>query len=262
MTMPEPPLDLPSEDFADAQFDRDTGVEPRELLLILSTPRSGSTLACNILHQAGHCTAHEYFQPFQVRPAMAARWGVAEGDDAGHVAALARWRTSPGGVLGINLHVHHLPAFERARAFLPASIRTTRHLWISRRDKLGQAVSYEIARQTRQWSSAYDKAREPEYDYDRILRALCGLKGSDAAIRRYLWRRGQFIRPLCYEEFATNPGLVLKAAGSLSEAAPPASIRRQGGAQNAAMIARFRKDHARLGGLLARLKHGLDRGMS
>jgi LPS sulfotransferase NodH len=258
------PLTLPPEDFADARFDRETGVAPRTLLLILSTPRSGSTLACNILHQAGHCTAHEYFQPFQVRPAMAARWGLADSDDAGYVAALARWRTSPGGVLGLNLHAHHLPGFERARPFLPASIRTVRYLWISRRDKLAQAVSYEIARQTRQWSSAFDKTQEPDYDHDRIQRALTDLEGSDAAIRRHLWRRGQFIRPLLYEEFSRDPGLVLKAAGSSAPVAAAASIQRQGGALNAAMIERFRREQALRGGEAwrVRLKRVLGRMFS
>ena len=70
LTMPSDPLILPEDDFADGQFDRDVGTAPRTLLLILSTPRSGSTLACDLLHQAGVCTAHEYFQPYQIRPAM------------------------------------------------------------------------------------------------------------------------------------------------------------------------------------------------
>ena len=97
LTMPSDSLALPEDDFADAQFDRDVGTPPRTLLLILSTPRSGSTLACNLLHQAGVCTAHEYFQPYQIRPAMMRRWGLTEEDDAGYCAALARYRISPNG---------------------------------------------------------------------------------------------------------------------------------------------------------------------
>ena len=126
LTMPSDPLILPEDDFADGQFDRDVGTPPRTLLLILSTPRSGSTLACDLLHQAGVCTAHEYFQPYQIRPAMMRRWGLTEEDDAGYCAALARYRTSPNGVLGINLHLHHLKYFERARQCLPDTIRTVR----------------------------------------------------------------------------------------------------------------------------------------
>ena len=91
LTMPSDSLALPEDDFADAQFDRDVGTPPRTLLLILSTPRSGSTLACNLLHQAGVCTAHEYFQPYQIRPAMMRRWGLTEEDDGG-IARL--WRAT------------------------------------------------------------------------------------------------------------------------------------------------------------------------
>ena len=39
------------------------------------------------------------------------------------------------------------------------TIRTVRYMWVSRRDKVAQAVSYEIARQTGQWSSAFTKTR-------------------------------------------------------------------------------------------------------
>jgi len=242
--MPSDCLILPEDDFANGQFDRDVGTPPRTLLLILSTPRSGSTLACDLLHQAGVCTAHEYFQPYQIRPAMIHRWGLTEEDDAGYCAALARYRTSPNGVLGINLHLHHLKYFERAGHCLPDTIRTVRYMWVSRRDKVAQAVSYEIARQTGQWSSAFTKTRDAEYDYERILGRLRFLQAADRSIRRYLWRRGQFMRPLLYEDIASDHDLVLKAAGSDARVSRPPAIGQQGGTVNAEMIARFRQDHS------------------
>ncbi len=242
--MPGDPLILPENDFADAQFDQDVGISPRTLLLILSTPRSGSTLACNILHQAGICTAHEYFQPAQIRPAMMHRWGLAEGDDAGYCATLARYRTSSSGVLGVNLHSYHLKHFERARLCLPDTIRKVRYIWVSRRDKVAQAVSYEIASQTGQWSSYFNKTRDPDYNCDNILRRLRFLQGADRTIRRYLWRRGQFMRPLLYEDIVSDHNLVLKAAGSDARVSRPPAILKQGGTVNAEMIARFRQDHS------------------
>lgn len=144
-------------------------------------------------------------------------------------------------LLSVELKETAMPSYP---LFLPDLIRTVRYISVSRRDKVAQAVFYEIASQTGQWSSAFAKTQDPEYDYDRTLRRLRFLQAADRTIRRHLWRRGRFIRPLLYKDLTFNHDLVLKAAGPDARVSRPPEIHRQGGTVNAERLGSFQKDRS------------------
>lgn len=243
---------VPDGDFASARFDRDTGVPPSHLLVIYSTPRSGSTMLCDLVDRTGLCTPHEYFQPYQYRPAMSDRWGVEADDDAGYVAALCRYRTGQSGWLGINLHGHHLDGWSKARTHLPASITAETHVFVSRRDKIAQAVSYFIAAEGGAWSTAFEPGATPAYDYEGIARKRHAIVRMESQIETFL--DVQEIRParLVYEEIARDPAPFLTLL-PVSEIPGEAGIQRQDSPDKIAFAQKFRRDD----GLLGRVRRKL-----
>jgi LPS sulfotransferase NodH len=238
---------IPDADFVSAAFDVEASTPPRRMVVVLSTPRSGSTYLCELLHRAGLCTAHEYFQPYQYLPLLAHRWGCVE---RGHVSwpsyarALERHRTSPQGVLGVNIHGSHVRHFLQALPWLTAP--DAAYLWLRRRDKLRQAVSYGIARQTRQWSTHFARGAEPRYDYAAFARLLGAIHEQEDLIRAFLHERAPVHRTLDYEDLVDDPAGSLKSALGVESAATPTAsepgLRRQGDATNEGFLSRFVQD--------------------
>ncbi len=57
-------------------------------------------------------------------------------------------RTSPNGVFGLRIHAGHLGSLEADPYDI---LQAPRYIWIQRRDRLRQAVSYTMAEQTGVW---------------------------------------------------------------------------------------------------------------
>lgn len=167
---------VPESDFVSANYDIKTPVEAKGLILILSTPRSGSTLLCEYLRKAEFCLAHEYFQRAEYLPILADRWSCLNDsllNKQKYVEQLYRFRTLDSGWLGINLHGHHIPVFKRFIEYF--SFDNLRVVHVRRKSILKQSISYEIARQTKRWSSEYNSKVEPIYDFDKIKERITEL---------------------------------------------------------------------------------------
>lgn len=237
---------IPDADFVSSRFDRESAGPPLRMVVLLSTPRSGSTYLCQLLHRAGHCTMHEYFQREHYLPLLAQRWACV--DDRiirwdRYASALEQNRTSAAGVLGINLHGSHLARYLEALPHFVAP--QVDYVWLTRRDKLRQAVSYGIARQTRQWSSAFEKAGEATYDYAFFLDKLQLIHRQENAIASFLHLGGIACRQICYEDFVQEPMRILREAfgvdtGEAGEVEP--GLRKQGDTLNESLMRRFARD--------------------
>jgi LPS sulfotransferase NodH len=205
---------IPEADLISKQFDRESAAPPARMLVILSTPRSGSTYLCQLLHQSGLCTPHEYFQHEQYLPLAAYRWGCAEGgrvDWRRYAAALERHRTGESGVLGINLHGSHLRRYSEALPYFSA--RSVRYAWLQRRDKLRQAVSFGIAKQTGQWSIEFKRGAEPEYDHEFFRDRLRRIQKQEAFIHAFLELQSIDCETIYYEDFVRDPKSTLGLFG-------------------------------------------------
>jgi LPS sulfotransferase NodH len=202
---------IPFEDMVGPQYDTAEETPTTDVVVLLSTPRSGSTLLCELLRLNAGCLAHEYFQPFQYMPILADRWGCRHGrtfDEAAYVSALRRHRTLGNGWLGINLHGSHLRHFRRMEAHL----RDVRfhYVHLVRKDQIAQAISFEIAVQERKWSSEFASRATAEYSFPRILRMLGVIQNQNAVIESYLLARGESFQTVTYEDLAAKPEDVLR----------------------------------------------------
>ncbi|MBI3216937.1 MAG: hypothetical protein HYZ38_24225 [Mycobacterium sp.] len=203
---------IPPEDFADARYDEPEETPTTDVMILLSTPRSGSTLLCELIRQNRGYTAHEYLQPFQYMPLLADRWGCHNDgaiDGGRYMRALRRYRTHTNGWLGINLHGNHLPYFASIEKHL-GDVRV-HYVHLRREDQIAQAVSFEIAMQSRRWSNQFDSKAHAKYSFRRTLRMLEVIQNQNTVIQSFLAQRGVPHRELTYECLVARPQETLRS---------------------------------------------------
>ncbi|WP_209425226.1 Stf0 family sulfotransferase [Pararhodobacter sp. SW119] len=203
--------------------------------IICSTPRTGSTLLCDLLTSTGSCGAPDSFFMGNVDPAWAEYWGLPELAEQGMAAyaaaylkAAIRAGTGETGIFGLRLMHRDLAALtaliEAAFPDLPsdrdrftAAFGRTLFIHLSRQDKLAQAVSMVRAEQTGLWHIAPDgreverlgPPRAPQYDFHRIAVKRALLKKEDAAWTAWFAAQGIVPLRIGYEGFATEPAPIV-----------------------------------------------------
>jgi trehalose 2-sulfotransferase len=154
------------------KFDHDFegNVEPSTCFLVCSVPRSGSSLLCEGLCDTGLAGAPtEFFDGAQMRR-LADRWGTESFDE--YLEALLRKKTSANGIFGVKAHFPQL-----ASAFPDGTglerFPDLRCVYITRNDRVRQAVSFTRAALTGEWASLSEPSRvRPRFDYEHIKRHL------------------------------------------------------------------------------------------
>ena len=137
--------------------------------LICATPRSGSTLLCDALANTGLAgRPDEYFGPMHVE-----RWDRAwrTRDEAEYLQHALRAGTGANGVFGCKVmrvywdhfigHLRRATGLEQAvpARLVQAAFPGARYIWITRRDKIRQAVSWSKFVQGAAW---YWEKEEPQ----------------------------------------------------------------------------------------------------
>lgn len=203
----------------------------RSAYIICATPRSGSTLLCDLLTATGVAGApHSYFRSQDIGK-WAGLWSI-DGENAAddpafnraYLTAMTKAGTAGTGMFGLRLM---WPSVAEAARRLNAALggeadiasRFERHfgptlfIHLSRQDRIAQAVSLVRAEQTGLWHLAADgserqrtaPAQAPVFDADRIERARDMLMAEDAEWSHFFDRCR--VEPLCltYERLAADP---------------------------------------------------------
>ena len=182
--------------------------------LVCTTARSGSTLLCEALKSTGLAGAPGEF--FGSNPTWT---GIQPWDASGvveYVAELMQRFSTPNGVFGAKLmwpqlialthQLRLLPEYRDVRACeLPAAVFPNLHvIYLTRRDKLRQAISYLKAWQTGIWlvrqKAAPTTWRETRFDRAGIEHALLRLNGWEGLWETYFQGCGVHPLRLVYEE--------------------------------------------------------------
>lgn len=198
--------------------------------ILCATPRSGSTLLCGLLAQAGAGDPHSYFRAEDIAE-WAEHWGVPPRDQAGPgafgqaylEAAIAAGR---GGtpVFGLRLMHESLAGLIRVldgrdpgqphdRARLERAFGPLVFVHLTRGDRLAQAVSLIKARQTGLWHIAPDGTElertappvAPRFDADEIARTAQALAAADRGWEAWFAAEGIAPLRLRYEDLAADP---------------------------------------------------------
>jgi LPS sulfotransferase NodH len=220
--------------------------------VICATPRTGSTLLCDLLAATGVAGKPDSYFMSGMDPAWAAQLGIPPcdgGDAAAHAAATLRAVIEAGdggtGIFGFRLMRKDLDALSALigqvhsglgsdQARLRAAFGEILFIHLAREDKLAQAVSMVKAEQTGLWHAAPDgreierlaPPRPPEYDFARIGKKLAALEEYDAAWRRWFAAEGLAPLRIGYESLAADPAAaVARICDALGVAAPaPGSL--------------------------------------
>jgi LPS sulfotransferase NodH len=210
--------------------------ERRSSYLVCATQRSGSTLLCELLTGTGVAGCPEEFfeavrdtgvpphpgdylvglprtglgirdEPTPPKgPGYSSLAGISDYRD--HLDRTFAWGTTDNGVFGAKLMWNQLPELRALTGELPefAGLKTTellerlfqrpRYIWVSRTDKVRQAVSLWKALQVRSWrhDETGDCQRSPQYHFSAIHHLVTRLESQDRSWHEFF--SGHGIQPL------------------------------------------------------------------
>lgn len=247
--------------------------------IICGTPRSGSTLLCDLLAATKVAGAPDSFFMRDVDPVWSRAWGLpARGDlsdadyAAAYLAAAIRAGTAETGVFGLRLMRENLgdavamidaayPGLPSDRARLRAAFGEVLFVHLSRADKLAQAVSLIKAEQSGLWHIGPDGVelerlsppQQPQYDFARIRAMVVELQAFDAAWLRWFAAQGIVPLRIGYDNLSADPvAEVARICAALGVAEPVAGRLRPGVAKladavSAAWMRQYRLDEAAQG---------------
>jgi LPS sulfotransferase NodH len=237
--------------------------------IICTTPRSGSWLLSEGLASTSLAgNPREWFNELEERK-YRARWRMEHSSDlsfAQYLRLVAKDATTRNGVAGLKLHYYQFDQLPKTfatvagcRELTPAQILArafpgARHIWLTRRDKARQAISFFLASRTGEWWRIGDgrpaghNATDSRADFDpaallQMERLLTSNEG-----RWQAFFASQRITPLVvhYEDLAADyagtVGHVLRWLG-LSDTGtpviPPSRLQRQSDQRSEAWLERY-----------------------
>jgi trehalose 2-sulfotransferase len=134
---------------------------------ICASPRSGSSLLCDLLEQAGVLgRPEEFFNPDSFRRPFLERHGLGELAVDEYLEQLRAEFTTPNGVFGMKLMPVHVQELLRSPR-LHGELRDWRYVWLRRDDVVGQAVSWYVAAETGEWDLVEKEPSGASVAYDR-----------------------------------------------------------------------------------------------
>ena len=187
--------------------------------IICSTPRTGSTLLCDLLTSTGVLGRPEsYFRPPD-EVAWATRFAVAtDGDRVRDYPAFVRAvrvaATTANGVFAARImwgSMHRIaaglakPSGRADRTLLEDVLGRLAFVHLSRDDTIAQAVSWARAEQTGYWQQGDTPQGPPRADVEQMVEILGSITAHNASWRA--WFAGNGIEPhhLSYEQLVAEP---------------------------------------------------------
>lgn len=221
--------------------------------IICGTPRTGSTLLCNLLAATKRAGAPDSFYGRKFMPDWAKEWKLPNPDTmnerdyaTAYLDAALRAGKAATPIFGLRLMRENLdelsalldliyPGLPSDKARFERVFGKTLYIHLFREDKLAQAISYVKAEQTGLWHVASDGTeierlappQDPRYDFARLKSEVEKLEAYDAAW--HTWFRAQDIVPLSigYETLSADPATsLIRICDTLGIPAPnPADVK-------------------------------------
>lgn len=181
-------------------------------ILICTSPRSGSNHLAGLMATAGLGNPLEWFGGRRVLELP-----NYPRDPRAQVLRALKDGRSPSGIYAVKLFASQFSQVAKT-VDLPASLPGLRYVRLTRRDLLGQAISWARARQTGRFRSTEAAQNSPRYDGAAIAEALEKIMLENLAWDIWLARNGLSFLSLTYEELLANPRASLVKVAHLVDA--------------------------------------------
>jgi trehalose 2-sulfotransferase len=184
----------------------------RKSYIVASSYRSGSQYLCWRLWQTGLLGApSEVLNPTSELRVLMNRFKASSPAD--YIAKLIARRTSRNGVFGMKAHFHHFEAYQKEYPELLEVLAPTTYIYISRQDRIAQAVSMAKALQTDAWTSRMEEGPKPVMVYDREMIAHClvDIEQQDVTWRRWFETHNVAPFQVTYDDLTANAAGVVRS---------------------------------------------------
>jgi LPS sulfotransferase NodH len=248
----------------------DDGSPVQSAYVICASPRSGSTLLCRGLEATGRAGAPaEYFDR---RPEVLRYWHHRLGarPQATYADTIIAATSTPNGVFGAKTHWttfgdmrellsegaaphRHVAEIESVDALLRARFPTVRYIWLSRRNKVAQAISHYRAARSGVWEIVTEEDRGERrrsdlvrFDHDAIAHCVALAWAYDRGWQRYFAANRLAPMRIWYEDLVSTYDVTIRRVLTNLELPhtdlPPIepSLARLADAKSAAWEAQFR----------------------
>lgn len=204
---------------------------PQRSYIICGTPRSGSTMLCDLLTDTGLAGRPKSYYRRQSVPSYAAKFGIDHRSPDGNTAferayldAVIKAGTGTTGTFGMRLMAENASElFAQLKRLFPdqaddaarmgAAFHEPVYIHLARIDKVGQAVSLLKANQTGLWHVTVDGSerertdppRPAAYNADRLAEHVASLKQGDCFWEQWFDRHGIGPVRMTYESLVADP---------------------------------------------------------
>ena len=222
------------------------GTEAVVRYAVCAMPRSGSSLLCELLFSTGQAGAPAEYFDHALMKQFRLRWNAGSFDE--YLRALLARKTGPNGVFGFKAHF-----FQLDQAFpgttLQAAFPGLRYVYITRADRLRQAISWARALQTDKWAFDHEVRvpRSEVFRRNEIDRLIAGIAERERRWEKLFAESGIELLRLTYERLVAAPEETVAAAlghvgiadaGSYPAGAP--TLRRQADELTEHWVRRYR----------------------
>jgi trehalose 2-sulfotransferase len=180
------------------------GTETVVRYAVCAVPRSGSSLLCELLFSTGQAGAPGEYFDHALMNQFRRRWNTESFDE--YLDALVARKTGANGVFGFKAHFFQLDESFRG-SMLDEAFPGLRCVYITRDDRLRQAISWARALQTNKWASDH-AVREPHAEVFRrnqIDRLMTGIAEREQRWESFFAESGTQPLRVTYEELLAAP---------------------------------------------------------
>ncbi|MCL4878167.1 MAG: sulfotransferase [Anaerolineae bacterium] len=229
---------------------------PRNSYFICTTARSGSTLLCQLLTDTGVAgEPGEYFYHRLNRSYL----NLDITDYDAYLRRVIGDKVGANGVFGVKIMGGDLRFFiEKICETVPQTalqealaryFPRLRHVWLTRRNKVRQAVSFYKAIKTWEWRSSDQKSKvDLTYDFEYIDRLVQEIVLREAIWQEYFTECGIVPLSLTYEDYVEDQEGTVRAVLEYIGITPPAALtimpvlKKQADALSEEWVQRYRHD--------------------
>jgi LPS sulfotransferase NodH len=173
-------------------------------VFVCFTNRCGSNFVANALSSNGFLnTAGEFFNADTIIENCVA-------ENLNSIPDFVNWlidRAGKNGYLVSKIAIGHLEVLAKV-GIIEQLLDISHFIMIERGDKLGQAISYDIARQTGKWTSnmvGAKKDNDLEYSGDRLMDIMNAISNQNREFSRFFGLNGIVPALINYEQFEEDP---------------------------------------------------------